>query len=234
MVCVKLWDTEGIADELKRLVDHGATVISFQNGVRKDEILAKYLPKSALIGGVGYIAAVIEAPGVIRHTGAMQALKFGEYDGRRTPRVEALLDACLKAGIDAEISDDIEQLIWKKFVFLVGLSGATASIRKPIGPIRDNPQTRRFLYEIMREVVAVGRARGVSLPADFAEDRLAFCDTLPATMFASMYHDLERGKRLELPWLSGSVAEMGVELGIPTPSNDAISDILALHVSGTH
>lgn len=84
----------------------------------------------------------------------------------------------------------------------------------------------------MREMVAVGCAKGVSLSSDFAEDRLAFCDTLPATMSASMHHDLERGNRLELPWLSGGVAELGKELGIPTPYNQAISDILALYVPG--
>jgi 2-dehydropantoate 2-reductase len=233
LVAVKLWDTGTAATSVKVLVDQGAAVVSFQNGVHKDEILAKYVPKASIIGGVSYIAAVISEPGVIEHSGTMQKLVFGEYDGSRSARIEAFYEACLKAGITAEISDDIERVIWEKFVFLVGLSGTTASIRKPIGPIRENPRTREFLLQVMQEVVMVGRAKGVALPADFARDRLSFCDTIPATMTSSMHHDLERGNRMELPWLSGGVAEFGAQLGIPTPKNSAIADILELYATGT-
>ncbi|WP_207004977.1 ketopantoate reductase family protein [Trinickia mobilis] len=233
LVAVKLWDTDTAARALKPLVDQGAAVLSFQNGVHKDEILADYLPTQSIIGGVCYIAAVISEPGIIAHTGTMQKLVFGEYDGSRSARVEMFYEACQKAGITAEISDNIKRLIWEKFVFLVGLSGTTASIRKPIGPIRENPRTRAFLLQVMDEVVAVGRAKGVDLPANFAHDRLAFCDTVPATMTSSMHHDLERGNRMELPWLSGGVSEFGAQLNIPTPKNSAIADILELYAAGT-
>lgn len=84
----------------------------------------------------------------------------------------------------------------------------------------------------MRETVIVGRSRGVALAADYADKRMEFCDTLPAEMTASMYQDLLRGNRLELPWLSGSVAELGVQMGIPVPRNRAVNDILALYVTG--
>jgi 2-dehydropantoate 2-reductase len=233
LVAVKLWDTESAAQSLKPLAEKGASVISFQNGVQKDDILARYLPASSIIGGVCYIAATIGEPGLIVHSGTLQKLAFGEYDGSRSPRVAAFYDACQKAGITAEISDDIKRLIWEKFVFLVGLSGTTTSIRQPIGPIRENPLTRAFLLRVMSEVVAVGRATGVNLPEHFANDRLAFCDTIPATMTSSMHHDLERGNRLELPWLSGAVSGFGSQLNIPTPNNSAIADVLALYTDGT-
>ena len=77
----------------------------------------------------------------------------------------------------------------------------------------------------------VGRARGVVLPEDYAEQRLAFCDTLPAEMTASMYQDLLRGNRLELPWLSGAVAQLETD-GVPVPLNRAMTDILVLYVDG--
>ena len=98
----------------------------------------------------------------------MQKLVFGEYDGRRSARAEALLEACRRADIDAELSLEIRKTIWEKFVFLVGLSAATTTIRLPIGLIRTNPRTRRFLLDTMREVVAVGRAQGVALSAEYA------------------------------------------------------------------
>lgn len=233
IVAVKLWDTEALAPTLKPLVDKGAAVLSFQNGVHKDEMLRKHLPASAILGGVSYIASVIAEPGVIAHTGQLQRLVFGEFNGEATERVKTFHAACVKAGIDAEISADISRTIWEKFVFLVGLSGTTASIRQSIGPIRSHPQTRAFLHDVMREAVTVGRAKGVALPEDFADNRLAFADTLPADMTSSMHHDLQRGNRLEVPWLSGGVVAYGRELGVPTPCNRAIADVLALYADGT-
>jgi len=229
---VKLWDTEAAAKAAVPLLGPATAIVSLQNGVRKDDILRAVLGAPAVMGGVSYIAAQIAEPGVIRHSGAMQKIVFGEYDGRRTPRAEAFFDACRQAGIDVEISGDIRQTIWEKFVFLVGLSGTTASIREPIGPIRANPRTRALLRDTMAEVVAVGRAEGVRLAADYADDRVKFCDGLPETMTSSMHNDLDRGNRLELEGLSGDVVRRGGALGVATPVNRAIRDILTLHEMG--
>lgn len=232
LVAVKLWDTDSVAASLRPIAECGAAIISFQNGVQKDDILRKYVPADSVMGGVGYIAAAISEPGVIRHTGTMQRLVFGEYGGRTSARSEAFLAACQTARIDAELSDAIERLIWEKFVFLVGLAGMTSKFGTPIGPIREHPEKRAMLLETMREVVAVGRAKGVPLPPDFADDRLAFCDTIPTTMTSSMQVDLERGNRLELPWLSGAVVNLGVQLSVPTPANTSIVEALTPYVQG--
>ena len=232
LVGVKLWDTESVAASLRSIAERGAAIISFQNGVHKDDVLRKYVPADSVMGGVCYIAAAISEPGVIGHTGTMQRLVFGEYGGRESARGEAFLAACRTADIDAELSDAIERLIWEKFVFLVGLSGMTSRFRSPIGPIRESAEKRAMLFETMREVVAVGRTKGVPLRPDFAEDRLAFCDTIPATMTSSMQVDLDRGNRLELPWLSGAVVDLGAQLGVPTPTNAAIVEALTPYVQG--
>ncbi|CAN7667176.1 hypothetical protein LJR231_005289 [Phyllobacterium sp. LjRoot231] len=105
-------------------------------------------------------------------------------------------------------------------------------MRQTTRPIRENPAARALLLDIMNEAVAVGRAKGVPLALDFTADRLAFCDTLPVSMTSSMYHDLDRGKQMELPWLSGGVAAFGEELGIPTPMNRAVARILSIYASG--
>ena len=229
---VKLWDTQQAVPELVPLAERGAAVISFQNGVQKDEVLLKVLPKPSVMGGVSYISAAIQEPGVIRHLGPIHNLVFGEFDGAGSQRALELLSACEIARIEARISDEIEREIWEKFVFLVGLSATTATMRQPIGAIRRNEQTRGFLLDVMCETVNVGRACGVPLAKDYADKRLEFCDTLPAEMTASMYQDLLRGNRLELPRLSGSVAELGEQMGIPVPRNRAVTDIRALYVAG--
>src|SRR5439155_3695439 len=120
----------------------------------------------------------------------------------------------------------------QKYVFLVGLSGTTTTIRMPIGPIREDPRTRAFLLDLMREVVAVGRAHSVDIPQDYAEVRLRLADEVAPDMTSSMHHDLERGNPLEVRWLAGGVVELGAAKGVATPLNRAVADILALHAAG--
>lgn len=232
LLCVKLWDTEQAIAQIRPMVGPDTAIISFQNGVLKDQYLRAAFDAHQLMGGVGYVATTIEAPGVIRQTGPMQRLVFGEFDGSRSSRGEALLAACLAGGIKAELSSEIVREIWQKYVFLVGLSGTTTTMRKPIGPIRANAQTRAFLHDVMHEVVAVARAHGVGVPEDYAQVRLQLADEVSPDMTSSMHHDLQRSNRLEVRWLSGGVVELGRAKGVPTPLNRAIADILALHAQG--
>jgi len=231
-IAVKLWDTAAAIEQVNPVVGPHTTVISFQNGVLKDRYLIDAFGASHVMGGVGYVATTIDRPGVIRQTGPMQRLLFGELDGTTSERGQRLLEACLKGGIAAQLSAEIQREIWQKYVFLVGLSGTTTTIRKPIGPIRGNAQTRAFLRDVMREVVAVARGQGIDLPSDYAEHRLVLADDVAHDMTSSMHHDLERGNRLEVRWLSGGVVELGEAVGVPTPLNRAIADILALHAAG--
>ncbi len=232
ILSVKLWDTEAAALQVKPIVGPNTAVLSLQNGVIKDDILRRLFGDAAVMGGVCYVASHISRPGVIEQTGTMQRIVVGEYDGRKSERAQALHAALASSGVTAELSDDVRRSIWEKYVFLVALSATTTSMRSRLGPIRKNPRSRAFLHDIMREVVAVGRAHGVALPADYADNRLAFGDSLPEDMTSSMHHDLEKGNRLEVEWLSGGVVRLGSEKGVPTPCNRAVCDILALHAGG--
>lgn len=229
---VKLWDTATAAEASKPLLGGETGVVSFQNGVVKDDILGQALGAEHVIGGVCYISATIAEPGLIRHSGTLAKLVFGEYDGSLSPRVRQFRDACADSGIDAEASDQIEQAIWEKFVFIVGLSGTTSLARSAVGPIRSHPRSRAFLHDVLAEVVNVARAQGVPLPADYADQRLAFIDQLAPDVTSSMHRDLEHGHRLEVDWLSGDVVERGARLGVPTPCNRVVSDILSIYSAG--
>ncbi len=232
IVSVKLWDTDAAAKQMRPLVGPRTAVLSLQNGVIKDDILRREFGEKAVMGGVCYVATNISRPGTIHQTGTMQRIVIGEYGGGASTRAAELHAALVASGVTAELSDDVRKSIWEKYVFLVALSAATTSMRSTLGPIRANPQTRALLLDLMREAVAVGRAHEVALPADYAESRLPFADSLPATMTSSMHHDLERGNRLEVEWLSGGVVRLGAEKGVPTPCNRAVCDILALQASG--
>ena len=232
VIAVKLRDTKAAAAAVRPLVTPQTAVLSLQNGVTKDDILRREFGAQAELGGVTYVATRIARPGVIGQTGSVQRVVIGEYDGVRSQRIQTLHSWLCRAGIDAALSDDIRRTLWEKFVFLVGLSSSTATMRARLGVILANPQTRAFFLDVMREVVAVGRALGVALPPDYAEQRLAFADTMPQDMSSSLHHDLDAGRALEIEWLAGAVATLGRAQEIPTPLCRAVWDILALHAAG--
>jgi 2-dehydropantoate 2-reductase len=232
MITVKLWSTDEALADAKPLVGPGTAVVSFQNGViAADRVVAHYGRERGL-GGVSAIAALIERPGVIRHNGTMATLQFGELDGRASARVDALREACERAKIDCKPTDNIVKAIWEKYVFLVAASSMTALTRLPLGAIREDPDTRALTAQIMTEVAAVGRAKSVPLEADLVDKLLARLDGLPRTMVASMLGDLERGNRLELPWLAGGVVQIGKEVGVATPANQFVFAALKHYING--
>jgi 2-dehydropantoate 2-reductase len=232
LFAVKLWDTEVAATAARPLVGAATRVLTLQNGVDSVERLQPILGEDRVVGGTTHMASVISAPGVIAHTSQFALMKCGHVDRRGDPALDALVELARAAGIDAHRSDDINLDRWKKFTFLVGLSGATGTMRLPLGPILADPDTRAFFLDLMQEVVSLGRASGVALPPDFAQDRLAFADTTPPGFKASLLHDLERGSRIELDWLAGKVVELGRRLNIPTPANGAVYAALKLHRQG--
>ena len=232
LIAVKLWSTEEAAAAAKPLIGPSTVAVSFQNGVVAVDTLVPILGKAHVMGGVANIAALIEAPGVIRHNGTMANLFFGELDGKPSARSQALFEACKKANINTELVADMNKAIWEKFVRLVTLSAMTSLTRMPAGPLRSDPDTRALMQQVMEEVIAVGRARGIKFDADIAARQMSNMDAIPPTMVASMCGDLRRGNRLELPWLSGTVAKFGKELGVPTPANQFVYAALKLYANG--
>ena len=229
----KLWDTANAAKAIQPMIGADTAVISLQNGVSAGHVLGEILGRGHVMGGLALISSFIAAPGVIRHAGTMARVVFGEFDGTRTPRAQALLKAFQEAGVDADIADNIERAIWQKFIFLVGLSGVTAVTHQSIGPLREDADTRALLAQVMAETAAVARAKGIEIDPAFSDERLAFMDKLPADMTSSMAHDLVQGNRLELDWLSGAVARMGRELGVDTPANAFVYTALKLSAAGS-
>jgi 2-dehydropantoate 2-reductase len=229
---VKLYDTETAAAAARPLIGRHTGVLTLQNGVDSTETLARVLGAACVIGGVAHIASVIAEPGVIRHTGTMARFVLGELNGEKSERVGALADALRAASVDHQVSANIQRDIWDKMVFLATFAGLTALMRLPIGPIREDADARAMLRAGLDEAHAVARAKGIGLSDDFVERTLVRCDGLPHEMKSSMLQDLERGRRLELPWLSGTIARLGQELGVPTPIHGFVAAALKLHAAG--
>jgi 2-dehydropantoate 2-reductase len=233
LFCVKLWDVESAGQHIEPLVGPETAVIPLQNGIDAPERLVPILGRAAVMGGVAQISASIVAPGVVRQVGTFMRLIFGELDGTPSPRGEALLALCRKAGFDANVSDRILTELWMKFILLATNASVVALARQPIGKLRDDPDMRPHFVAAYNEVTAVGRARGVSLPDDALDRMLAFNAGAPPAMKPSMALDLERGNRLELPWLGGKVVELGRQLGVPTPTHSLMYAALKPYAMGT-
>jgi 2-dehydropantoate 2-reductase len=233
LFCVKLWDVESAGKQIKPLIGPDTAVIPLQNGVDAAERLVPILGPSAVMGGVAQISASIIKPGVIQQVGTFMRMIFGELDGKRSKRAEDFLALCQKAGFDATLSEQITTELWMKFILLAANASITAATRQPIGKLRDDPDIRAVFEAAWQETAAVGRAGGVRLPADAVDKIREFTSHAPPAMKASMALDLERGNRLELPWLGGKVVELGRKHGVPTPAHSLMYALLKPYIMGT-
>jgi len=229
---VKLGAVESAASLLPPLLGPNTAVLSLQNGVDTEARLSNLIGPGHVMGGIAEIFAAIEAPGVIRQVSPFIRVRFGELDNVESDRARALLAAFEDAGIEAEISQDIERTIWLKFLPLAALSGMTSATRVTIGELREDPDARAMLNAAIEEAAAVAIAKGVNLSSQDVDASIARIDAAPAQGRASMAVDLERGNPMELPWLSGVVVAMGRECGVPTPVHGFINAILKFHQDG--
>jgi 2-dehydropantoate 2-reductase len=232
LFCVKLWDVESAGEHIRPLIGKDTAVIPLQNGIDAAERLIPILGDKAVMGGVAQISASIIAPGVIQQVGTFMRMIFGELDGRRSERAEAFLSLCQKAGVEVTLSEQILTELWMKFILLATNASITAATRQQIGKLRDDPDIRPMFIAAYRETIDVGHAKGIALPANALEKVLEFNAHAPPTMKASMALDLDRGNRLELPWLGGKVVELGRALGVPTPTHATLYAMLKPYIMG--
>jgi 2-dehydropantoate 2-reductase len=226
LFAVKLWDTETAGEQTRALVGADTRVITLQNGVDSVERLTPILGDDASIGGATYVVTNFIKPGVIRHTGSIARVRCGRLDRRPDAILAGYVEQMKQANLDIRLAENMLLDLWKKFVLLSGTSSITASTRQPLGVVRDDDDMRAFLFKLMHETLAVGRAAGIAFPQDFpTELEKAVAGFAPA-MKASMANDLEAGNRLELDWLAGKVVALGRKYAVATPAQEAVYAIL--------
>lgn len=230
LFAVKLWDTEKSGELCRPFLDKDTRVLSMLNGIDSVDRLTPILG-DVVCAAPTRISAVISAPGVIAHNGTFANFRCGFLDGRDDARLKSLVDEIRAAKVEATFSTNIRKSLWEKFVFLVGVSGATAGTRSPMGPILADPDTRALFESLMRETEAVAVKSGVEIAGE-AEKLIQVASGMGAHIKASMLEDLERGNRLELDWLQGKVVELGKKLGVPTPANEYVYKTLKLLRNG--
>lgn len=226
LFCVKSFDTESAATHLQPLLGEDTAVISLQNGVENEDKLAAQIGSQHVLGGAAFIFSSISEPGVISHTGGPARIVLGEMDGSRSERAVSLWELCQRAGIVAELSEDIRSVLWEKLVFISAQAGMTGAVQLPIGEIRGVPESWVMFRSILQEVAAVAKAEGVNLRNDAVERALAFALELEPGSFSSLHDDKTRGKRMELEALHGTVVRLAHQHGVEVPMCEAVYAIL--------
>mgnify|MGYP000256440259 FL=1 len=236
---VKSYGTNVAIRDMGPLVGDDTMIISTQNGIDSERLLGEALGTEHVLGCAATVSAKIDAPGVVTQGGGPGSLVIGEMgsadlnaQGAVTERVNDLVERCKAAGLAAETHEDIVMAIWEKFIFICALSGMTALTRKPIGEIFAQPSTTEMYLQVLAEVAEVGRAEGVALPGDIAQNTLAATQAREPFIIGSMGHDLIAGNPIEIGLLNGRVVELGKKHGIPTPANFAIEAALKPHELG--
>jgi 2-dehydropantoate 2-reductase len=231
LFCVKSFDTDSAGEVIKPVVGPDTGVLPVQNGVDNGEKLERILGPGHVMGGVAQVLATIEAPGVVSHR-FLGRIVFGEMDGLPSERARAFLQACERAGIQAQISANMLRALWEKYVFIAAHAGMTALTRSPAGVVRAVPETRAMYRLILGEMVALGNASGAGLDADLVESSMGMLDNLGAAFTSSLHHDLAEGKRLELEALHGHAVRLGERHGLPTPMLFAVYAALKPYADG--
>jgi 2-dehydropantoate 2-reductase len=229
LFCTKAYDTDEAARAAMPLIGPATMLLPLQNGVDSFERIGAILGAEHVVGGLCRISVDIPQPGTVRLNSPFKEIILGEMDGSPSARTAAFASVLERAEIPHKLSTNIRLEIWKKFAFITAMSGITGATRSAIGPIREVPETFDLYRQLVAEVVAVGRAEGVNLDLTLPDELMAQARTLAAGLKASLLVDLEKGRRLEVETLQGTVVGLGDQHGIPTPVTRVIYALIKLH-----
>lgn len=217
MIAVKSWHVAEIIPVLGSLMGDATVMLPFLNGVDAPDQLAEAFGEENVLGGLSRIFSEIESPGVVRHLNPGAYIEFGELNGERSTRVEALADVFRAVGIETEISDDIRSALWQKLLLVASWAGLGALSQSTLGVVCDQPELRSLVDRAMDEGIDVARALGYPLPDDLKQKMWDFYGGVPYDTTASMMRDILAGRPSELDAWNGAIVRFGRQLGVPTP-----------------
>jgi 2-dehydropantoate 2-reductase len=216
-IATKLWDTESVIGQIAPLMTPA---------------LREAFGADRVLGGIAQISTVISEPGTIKQTGAFARLTIGTFAPEQDPVAVKFAALAKSTGVDVALSPDISRSIWEKFVFLASFAAITAVTRLPKGGVWSREETRALFRALVAEAVELARAEGIDFDDTQVDKVIANVEGMPDGMKASMLHDLEKGGRLELPWLSGAVVRRSRAKGMAALSHAFVVAALAPYAEG--
>ena len=228
IVAVKSYSLGEIAPVARDLALAGATIVPLLNGVEAaDDLQSAGVPRAQILGGQTNVSAFKAAPGVIERALWKARVVVGELDGKESARAKRLAEAFRSADVEATATTEIIVALWRKFNMLCAMAAACGMARSNVAGIRDTSLGHLLIERAVAEIAAVGRAKGVAIPASQEVETMRSIDALPGTMKPSFLLDVERGGPTELGVLSGAVSRFGRATGIATPIHDTAAAVLA-------
>lgn len=216
ILAVKVWQIYALEDMLKAMMHEKTILLPIENGIEAPGILKQWVAAEHVLGGLCRIFSWIESPGIINHSAYDPSITFGELDNTLSDRVKAIAAIFDKSHIKNHIAQDIEQEMWRKFLFITSTSAMGALTRVPYGIFMNMPETRALLIEVLREMVEVGIAKGVNINHAFVDKTMQFADAMPDDATTSLQRDIMEGKPSELDAQMGAVVRLAKELNVKT------------------
>ena len=232
LLTVKTYQNQEAIPGMLPLVGPNTSILCLQNGIDSYQAVVSAVGPQKVLPGATYIEASIEGPGVVRQTGAVVRIAFGEMDGSRSQRGNLIKEVLERSGIPAQFDRDIQKTLWTKFVFIAMMAGLTSLSRETMAQLMPRPEWQQLIIACMDEIAAVGRATGVNLDPAVVEQTLAYIESSLEEVHASMHSDIVAGHPLELEALTGAVVRAGKAAGAPTPINDVIYAMLKPYAMG--
>ncbi|WP_310599910.1 2-dehydropantoate 2-reductase [Desulfobulbus sp.] len=224
LICTKARATEAAAATAGRFLAGDGLALTLQNGLGNLERLAATVGADRSAAGVTSQAATLLAPGHVRHAGRGPTV-LGRIPGQ-AGRLATVADLFNLAGIDTEVADDVDALLWSKLMVNVGINALVALLRVPNGALLLAPECEALMAEAVAEAEAVAGALGIELPGGRQTDRVRQVCAQTAANRASMLQDILRGAPTEIDAINGAIVAKGQELGIPTPVNQLLTRLI--------
>ena len=226
IIATKTSQVEIVAQELSRFIRDDELIITIQNGLGSGDIIAKYLKAENLFLGVaeGFGASVV-GPGHVHHN-SMSLIRLGEMIKTDFTRVLSLANLWTKSGFNAKAFEDIDQLVWEKFLCNVTFSGPCTAFQITIGELMANKKYWGIAVGCMKEAYNIGIKRTVSFSFTDPEKYVTnFGNRMPKAK-PSMLLDHENHRLSEIDAINGMVVTLGESMGVQTPYNETITALI--------
>jgi 2-dehydropantoate 2-reductase len=223
IVLVKSFDTRAAIDAARPIIAEHTSVLSLQNGLGHEEILAEAVGRQHVLAGKTYVGGVLVAPGRIISGVKDKHTYIGELDGTRSRRVLQVAQEFNRAGLLTTVSTDIMGTMWDKLLVNVATGALSGITRLPYGALYAVPEVRAVALAAVAEAMTVATAAGIRLEfTDPEQPWIRAAEGLPPEFKASMLQSLEKNSPTEVDYINGAVVRWGERLGIATPVNRAL------------
>ena len=223
IVLVKSSNTRVAIQGARALVGENTIVMSLQNGLGNEEILAEYLGKKRVVSGRTYVGGQMTAPGKVKIGVRGKQTLIGELNGKITDRAKQISYIFNRAGLETSVISDIQALIWQKLLVNVSAGALCALTRLPYGKLLQVQAVVDCSNAAVAEAIDVARASGIALEVESPRQFLdKAAEGLPFDFKPSIMQDIERGVPTEIDFINGAVVREGEKCGIPTPVNKTL------------